>query len=165
MTPPFIHALADCQSTNLGEGTRVWQFSVVLPGATLGDECNICSHCFVENDVVIGNRVTVKCGVQLWDGIRIEDDAFIGPNVTFTNDRFPRSRQYPERFAQTVVKRGASIGGGATLLPGITIGQDAMVGAGSVVTSDVPPGAVVVGNPARVLRDVDKDTPNLSQAN
>ncbi|WP_276528649.1 WxcM-like domain-containing protein [Rosistilla oblonga] len=144
--------MADCQSTQIGEDTRVWQFSVVLPEATIGSECNICSHCFIENDVVIGNRVTVKSGVQLWDGVRIEDDAFIGPNVTFTNDRFPRSRQYPESFASTIVKRGASIGGGATLLPGVTIGQDAMVGAGSVVTSDVPPGSVVVGNPAAVRR-------------
>ncbi|GAB5517435.1 acyltransferase [Rhodopirellula baltica] len=165
MTTPFIHPLADCQSTHIGEGTRVWQFSVVLPGATIGNECNICSHCFVENDVVIGDRVTVKCGVQLWDGVRIEDDAFIGPNVTFTNDRFPRSRQYPESFASTIVKRGASIGGGATLLPGITVGQDAMVGAGSVVTSNVPPGSVVVGSPARVLRQVGNDSPNLSQPN
>ncbi|EMI41652.1 WxcM-like domain-containing protein [Rhodopirellula sp. SWK7] len=152
MPSPFIHPLSDCQSTNIGEGTRVWQFSVVLPEAKVGEDCNICSHCFIENDVVIGNRVTVKCGVQLWDGIRVEDDVFIGPNVTFTNDRFPRSQQYPDRFAQTVIKRGASIGANATLLPGITVGQDAMVGAGSVVTSDVPPGAVVVGNPAAVRR-------------
>ncbi len=152
MPSPFIHPLSDCQSTNIGEGTRVWQFSVVLPGAKIGDDCNVCSHCFIENDVVIGNRVTVKCGVQLWDGLRVEDDVFIGPNVTFTNDRFPRSQQSPDRFAQTVIKRGASIGANATLLPGITLGHEAMVGAGSVVTADVPPGAVVVGNPAKALR-------------
>lgn len=153
---PFIHAMADVQSSAIGARTRVWQFVVILPGAVIGQDCNICSHCFVENDVVVGNRVTVKSGVQLWDGLRIEDDVFIGPNVTFTNDRFPRSRVHPdEGFPQTVVRRGASIGGGATILPGIEIGERAMVGAGAVVTRPVPAGAIVAGNPARVIGQVD----------
>jgi UDP-2-acetamido-3-amino-2,3-dideoxy-glucuronate N-acetyltransferase len=112
MKTPFIHALADVQSTTIGAGTRIWQFVVVLAGAKIGQDCNICSHCLIENDVVIGDRVTVKSGVQLWDGLRVGDDVFIGPNVTFTNDRFPRSKQYPQHFANTVVMAGASIGGG-----------------------------------------------------
>ena len=148
----FIHAEADCQSTHVGLNTRVWQFVVILPNARIGAECNICSHVLIENDVMIGDRVTVKSGVQLWDGLRIEDDVFIGPNVTFTNDRFPRSMQYPESFPITTVRTGASIGGGATILPGITIGHGAMVGAGAVVTKSVPDNALVVGNPARIVR-------------
>lgn len=148
----MIHPSSDVQSTQIGAGTRIWQFVVVLAGAKLGADCNICSHCLIENDVIVGDRVTVKSGVQLWDGIRIEDEVFIGPNVTFSNDRFPRSKQYPEAFLQTVVKAGASIGANATLLPGITIGRNAMIGAGSVVTKDVPDHALVVGNPARIIR-------------
>ncbi|GAB1235488.1 acyltransferase [Ferrigenium sp. UT5] len=149
-----IHALADVQSTNVGKGTRIWQFCVVLAGAKIGSNCNVCAHVFIENDVVVGDNVTIKSGVQLWDGIRLEDDVFIGPNVTFTNDLLPRSRQYPEAFAVTTVKAGASVGGGATILPGIVIGRRAMVGAGAVVTKSVPDGAVVVGNPARIIRYV-----------
>lgn len=152
---PFVHALADVQTLRIGARTRVWQFVVILPGATIGEDCNICSHCFVENDVVVGNRVTVKSGVQLWDGLRLEDDVFVGPNVTFTNDRFPRSRERPEEFPQTRVRRGASIGGGATILPGVDIGERAMVGAGAVVTHDVPPRAIVVGSPARIIGHTD----------
>lgn len=147
----FVHPLADVQSNQIGENSRIWQFVVILPKARIGAESNICSHCFIENDVVLGDRVTIKSGVQLWDGIRVESDVFIGPNVTFTNDKFPRSRRYPESFASTVINRGASIGGGATLLPGLTIGEYAMVGAGSVVTKDVPAGAMVIGNPARIV--------------
>jgi UDP-2-acetamido-3-amino-2,3-dideoxy-glucuronate N-acetyltransferase len=157
MKTPFIHALADVQSTTIGAGTRIWQFVVVLAGAKIGQDCNICSHCLIENDVVIGDRVTVKSGVQLWDGLRVGDDVFIGPNVTFTNDRFPRSKQYPQHFANTVVMAGASIGGGAVLLPGITIGARAMVGAGAVVTRSVPDGATVIGNPARIVGLVGRD--------
>lgn len=148
----MIHPSSDVQSTHIGAGSRIWQFVVVLPGAKIGTDCNICSHCLIENDVIVGDRVTVKSGVQLWDGIRIEDEVFIGPNVTFSNDRFPRSKQYPEAFLQTVVKTGASIGANATILPGITIGSQAMIGAGSVVTKDVPDHALVVGNPARIIR-------------
>ena len=111
----YIHSLADVQSRDIGDGTRIWQFVVILPGAKIGSDANICSHCLIENDVVIGNRVTVKSGVQLWDGIRLEDDVFVGPNVTFTNDRFPRSKQSPDILAATLVCTGASIGGGGYL--------------------------------------------------
>lgn len=149
------HPLADAQAPHVGSGTRIWQFVVVLPGARIGADCNICSHTLIENDVVVGDRVTIKSGVQLWDGLRIEDDVFVGPNVTFTNDPFPRSKRYPDTFAVTTVKAGASIGGGATILPGITIGRRAMVGAGAVVTKSVPDGAIVVGNPARIVRYVE----------
>ena len=153
----FIHPLADCQTTSIGENSRVWQFVVILPEARIGAEANICSHCLIENDVIIGDRVTVKSGVQLWDGLRIGDDVFIGPNVTFTNDKFPRSKVYPELYPITTVGKGASIGGGAVLLPGVTIGEYAMVGAGAVVTRDVPPHMSVVGNPARVVNSVSEE--------
>lgn len=147
----FIHTLADVQSCDIGDNTKIWQFVVILPGAKIGAEANICSHCFIENDVIIGNRVTVKSGVHLWDGVRLEDDVFIGPNVTFTNDRFPRSKQYPKAFSNTLVCAGASIGGGAVLLPGITIGAYAMVGAGAVVTKSLPERSIAIGNPAKVI--------------
>src|SRR5207342_2050632 len=146
----FCHPNALCESKEIGSGTRVWAFAHILPGARIGADCNICDGVFVENDVIVGDRVTVKCGVQLWDGVRLEDDVFVGPNATFTNDRFPRSRQYPAAFPETVVETGASIGANATLLPGIEIGANAMVGAGAVVTRSVPPNAIVVGNPARI---------------
>lgn len=147
-----IHPLSDVQSTSIGAGTRIWQFVVVLPRAHIGAQCNICSHCLIENDVVIGDRVTVKSGVQLWDGLRIEDDVFIGPNVTFTNDKYPKSGNVNFNLIGTRIEKGASIGGGATLLPGILIGAGAIVGAGAVVIKDVPPGAIVVGNPAKILK-------------
>lgn len=146
-----IHPTADVQTAAIGAGTRVWQFCVILPEANIGEGCNICAHVLIENDVRIGNNVTVKSGVQLWDGMSIADDVFIGPNVTFTNDLRPRSKQYPERFARTEVKRGASIGANATILPGVTIGEKAMIGAGAVVTRDVPDYATVVGNPATII--------------
>jgi UDP-2-acetamido-3-amino-2,3-dideoxy-glucuronate N-acetyltransferase len=151
MTPPFIHPLSDVQTTAIGSGTRLWQFVVVLPGAQIGQNCNICSHCLIENDVVIGNRVTVKSGVQLWNGLRVGDDVFIGPNVTFTNDKHPKSGNVNFKLQSTRIGAGASIGGGATLLPGVFIGAHATVGAGAVVTKDVAPGATVIGNPARVI--------------
>jgi acetyltransferase-like isoleucine patch superfamily enzyme len=143
--------LADVQSTAIGEGTRIWQFCVVLPGATIGRDCNICSHCFIENDVVIGDRVTIKSGVQLWDGLRVGDDVFIGPNATFTNDRHPRSGNRGFECLPTMLETGCSVGAGAVILPGVRIGRRAVVGAGAVVTKDVPDGATVVGNPARIL--------------
>jgi UDP-2-acetamido-3-amino-2,3-dideoxy-glucuronate N-acetyltransferase len=146
----FVHPLADVHSATIGPGTRIWQFCVVLAGARIGSNVNICSHCFIENDVSIGDNVTIKNGISLFDGITLEDNVFVGPNVTFTNDKRPRSKARPPEFARTVVKRGASIGGGAVVLPGVTIGENAMVGAGAVVTRDVPPDAVVYGNPARV---------------
>lgn len=157
MSEPLIHALADVHSNAIGAGTRIWQFVVVLAGAKIGQDNNICSHCLIENDVVIGDRVTVKSGVQLWDGLRVGDDVFIGPNASFANDRFPRSKKTPETFLQTVVDAGASIGAGATILPGITIGRNAMVAAGAVVTRSVPPNAIVVGNPAKIVGYVDAD--------
>ncbi|MGQ0987323.1 WxcM-like domain-containing protein [Acinetobacter baumannii] len=145
---PFIHPLSDVHSERIGQNTRVWQYSVILKDATIGNGCNICAHTLIENDVLIGNNVTVKSGVYIWDGITLEDNVFIGPCVAFTNDKKPRSKQYPESFAKTIVERGASIGANATILPGIRIGRNALVGAGAVVTKDVPENAIVVGNPA-----------------
>lgn len=151
----YSHPQALCESKNIGQNSRIWAFSHILPNAVIGDDCNICDHVFIENDVKVGHRVTVKCGVQLWDGTVIEDDVFIGPNATFTNDLFPRSKAYPEKFLQTLVKKGASIGANATILPGLVIGQNSMVGAGAVVTKSVPDHAIVVGNPARITGYVD----------
>ncbi|MEH2919964.1 acyltransferase [Samsonia erythrinae] len=148
----LIHPLSDVQSNNIGNGTRIWQFSVILRGAVIGQNCNICAHTLIENDVTIGDNVTVKSGVYIWDGISIEDNVFIGPCVAFTNDKNPRSKIYPESFLRTIIKENASIGANATILPGVTIGENSMVGAGAVVTKDVPENSVVVGNPARVIR-------------
>ncbi len=147
-----IHPLSDVQSKNIGRDTTIWQFCIVLPNAKIGENCNINCHVFIENDVVIGNNVTIKPGVQLWDGIRIEDNVFIGPNATFTNDLRPRSKEYPDKFLQTVIKKGASIGANATILPGIEIGERAMIGAGSVVINNIPPDTTWVGNPARQIK-------------
>lgn len=156
----FKHQTAIVETEHIGEGTRVWAYAHILPGARVGLHCNICDHTFIENDVVVGDRVTVKCGVQLWDGLRVADDVFIGPNATFTNDPFPRSGQHLQKFPQTVIRRGASIGANVTVLPGITIGEYAMIGAGSVVTHDVPPHAKVLGNPARIVGYVDASPEN-----
>src|ERR1700733_12135689 len=147
----FKHQLAIVESSAVGGGTRVWAFAHILPGAKIGSDCNICDHTFIENDVIVGDRVTVKCGVQLWDGLRVEDDVFIGPNATFTNDAFPRSKRQPPRFLTTIVKKGASIGANATILPGVTIEENVMVGAGTVVTRNVPRNAIVVGNPGQIV--------------
>ncbi len=146
----FIHRSADVQTTNIGKNTNIWQFSVILNGAEIGSGVNICSHCYIENDVIIGNHVTVKNGVCIFDSTTIEDDVFIGPNVTFTNDKWPRSKVFPKKFPRTVIKRGASVGGGSVLLPGIIIGEGAMIGSGSVVAKDVPPQAIVYGDAARI---------------
>lgn len=164
MSDFFVHDKGICESSQIGARTRIWAFAHVLPGARIGADCNICDNVFVENDVVVGDRVTVKCGVQLWDGMRVEDDVFIGPNATFTNDLFPRSRKWPEKFPNTVVRAGASIGANATILPGITIGSGAMVGAGAVVIKSVPPLAIVVGNPARIVGYVDAGAEPVPQA-
>jgi len=146
----FKHELSDVRSSAIGHDTRIWQYAVVLEGARIGSNCNINCHTFIENDVVIGDNVTVKSGVYIWDGIRVENDVFIGPNVTFVNDKFPRSRKYPARFIGSHVMKGASIGAGATILGGITIGRFSMVGAGAVVTKDVPDFALVYGNPSKI---------------
>ena len=147
----FVHPQGICESQQVGDNTRIWAFAHVLPGARIGSDCNICDHVFIENDVSIGDRVTIKCGVQLWDGITVEDDVFIGPNATFTNDAFPRSKHHLPEYPRTRVERGASIGANATVLPGLTIGSHAMVGAGAVILRHVPPNAIVVGNPARIV--------------
>jgi len=146
-----IHPSADVQTDLIGAGTRIWQSVVILPQAVIGKNANICAHCFIENDVVLGDDVTVKSGVYLWDGIQLGDGVFIGPNVTFTNDKYPKSKRYPKEMARTVIETGTSIGGGAVILPGIRIGSSAMVGAGAVVTKSVPPNAIVVGSPARII--------------
>jgi acetyltransferase-like isoleucine patch superfamily enzyme/dTDP-4-dehydrorhamnose 3,5-epimerase-like enzyme len=151
----FVHPQALCESAAIGRNTRIWAFAHVLRGARIGEDCNICDHVFIENDVTIGDRVTIKCGVQLWDGLRVANDVFIGPNATFSNDKYPQSKKYQAQVLQTHIGRGASIGSGATVLPGIQIGARAMVGAGAVVTHDVPARAIVSGNPARITGYVD----------
>jgi acetyltransferase-like isoleucine patch superfamily enzyme len=150
---PFIHSHALVESEQIGPGTRIWAFAHVMPGAVIGSACNICDHTCIDPDVVIGDRVTIKSFVYLVDGMRIEDDVFIGPQATFTNDRFPRSRQ-PFHCEPMVIGTGASIGAGAILVPGVSIGEGAMIGAGALVTRDVPAFSVVIGNPARVVRTV-----------
>ena len=157
-----IHASAEVLSEQIGDGTRIWQHVVVLSGARIGQDCNLCAGIFIENDVQVGDRVTVKNGVQLFDGVRLADDVFVGPNATFTNDQFPRSKQQLDVPLITRVERGASIGANATILPGLTIGENAMVGAGAVVTRDVPANVVVAGNPARIISYVDSEELALS---
>ena len=144
-----IHPLADCMSPHVGEGTNIWQFCVVMPGARIGDDCNICANVVIENDVVVGHHVTVKSGVQLWDGVTLEDHVFIGPNATFTNDAVPRSKNVHYKRVDTIVRQGASIGANSTIVGGLEIGAYALIGVGSVVTHDVPPHALYYGNPAR----------------
>lgn len=151
-----VHSTADVQSSDIGDQTVIWQFSVILQGAKIGQNCNINCHTFIENDVVVGDNVTVKPGVYLWDGLKIEDNVFIGPNVTFTNDKYPRSKQYPDLFQKTILRKGCSIGANATILGGISIGESAIIGAGSVVTKDVPAYAILRGNPASIIGWVDK---------
>jgi UDP-2-acetamido-3-amino-2,3-dideoxy-glucuronate N-acetyltransferase len=157
-----IHPLADVQSTSVGNNTTIWQFAIILEKAVIGNNCNINCHTFIENEVVLGDFVTIKSGVYLWDGITVEDHAFIGPNVSFTNDRFPRSKQYPTAFQQTLIKKGASIGAAAVILGGLTIGSYALIGAGAVVTKNVPDYAMVYGNPAVITGWVDKEGNKLT---
>ena len=149
MNQPFLHPLSDIQTHIIGENSKIWQFCVILSGAEIGLNCNICSHCFIENNVIIGNNVTIKNGVYLFDGMLIEDDVFIGPNATFTNDKYPKSKIYPRQFKNTHIKKGASIGAGAIILPGITIGENALIGAGAIITKDIAPNEIVYGLPAR----------------
>ncbi len=160
---PKIHPLADVQSERIGAGTQVWQFAVVLKEARIGENCNINCQVFIENDVVIGNEVTIKPGVQIWDGIYIADKVFIGPNATFTNDPIPRSKQYPEEFSKTFIGEGASLGANVTVLPGLCIGKYAMLGAGAVLTKDLPDFELWVGNPARFKAYISKDGKVLSK--
>ena len=150
----MIHLLSDCKSTHIGKDTNIWQYCVIFPEAKIGENCNICANVLIENDVTVGNNVTVKSGVQLWDGVIVEDNVFIGPNVTFTNDLFPRSKVHPKEYLKTIIKKGASIGANSTIVCGHTIGENAMIGAGSVVTKDVPAGEVWYGNPARYVKKI-----------
>lgn len=150
----MIHELADVKTSNIGENTNIWQFCVIFQKAEIGSGCNICTNVLIENEVVVGNNVTVKSGVQLWDGVTLEDEVFIGPNVTFTNDLFPRSKNPDWKLVKTRVCKGASIGANATIICGLTIGEGALVGAGAVVTKDIPAHEVWVGNPAKFLRKI-----------
>lgn len=150
----FIHDLADVQTEHIGADTKIWQYSVILPNAVIGRNCNINSHTFIENDVILGDNVTIKCGVYLWDGLRVESDVFVGPNVTFTNDKYPRSKHYPEKYQVTTLRRGSSIGANATVLGGIVIGENSMIGAGSLVTRNVPDNELWIGNPAKFIRKI-----------
>jgi UDP-2-acetamido-3-amino-2,3-dideoxy-glucuronate N-acetyltransferase len=152
----MIHKLADVKTNNIGSNTTVWQYAVILEGAVIGKECNINCHTFIENDVILGDRVTIKSGVYLWDAITVEDDVFIGPNATFVNDSKPRSKQKPEIFIKTTLKKGCSIGANSTVLGGLTIGEFAMIGAGAVITKNVLPNAIMIGNPARRIGWIDK---------
>lgn len=151
------HPLSDVQSPNIGEGTKIWQYAIILKGAVIGGDCNINCHTFIENDVVIGNNVTVKSGIYIWDGIRIADNVFLGPNVSFTNDKYPRSKKYPSEFQITTVEENASIGAGCIIMGGVTIGKNSLIAAGTVVTKSVPPYSLVIGNPGRIKGKVDKD--------
>ena len=151
----MIHPSSEVQSKNIGVDTVIWQFCVILKNAIIGNNCNINFNVFIENDVVVGNNVTIKSGAQLWDGLRVNDNVFIGPNVTFTNDKYPRSKQYPDNFAQTIIKESASIGAGSVLLSGITIGKNSMIGAGSVVTKNIPDNQLWLGNPAKYIKEIE----------
>ena len=161
----MIHALADVKSKQIGKDTRVWQFAVIMDDVVIGENCNINCHTFIESGVRIGDNVTVKSGVYLWTGITLQSNVFIGPNVTFTNDKYPRSKQYPQEFQNTLVEQGASIGAGAIVLGGSTIGKYALVAAGAVVTKSVPTHAMVMGNPAKIVAWVDTEGNKLTQLN
>lgn len=150
----MIHPLADCMNKKVPESTRVWQFCVIFPNCNIGENCNICANVLIENEVSIGNGVTIKSGVQIWDGVTLEDNVFVGPNVTFTNDMYPKSGNTTYRMLRTKVCSGASIGANSTILPGITIGSNAMIGAGSVVTKDIPSGELWLGNPAKFIKKI-----------
>ena len=148
----MIHPLSDVKSNKIGEGTKIWQFCVIFPETSIGKNCNICAFVLIENNVEIGDNVTIKSGVQIWDATTIEDNVFIGPNVTFTNDKYPKSKNIDWEIKKTLIKKGASIGANSTILPGITIGENAMIGAGSVVTKNVPKNELWLGNPAKFIK-------------
>jgi len=149
----FIHPLSDVKSANIGKNTRIWQFCVVLKNAIIGENCNICAQCFIENEVKIGNNVTIKNGVHLWDGMTIEDNVQVGPNVTFTNDKYPRAK-HTYILQKTLIKRNASIGAASIILGGISLGENVMIGAGSLVTKDIPDNELWYGNPAKFIRKI-----------
>lgn len=151
----MIHKLAECMNSNVPDSTKIWQFCVVFPNCKIGENCNICANVLIENDVVIGNNVTIKCGVQIWDGITLEDNVMVGANVSFTNDMYPRSQNKDWKLMKTRICKGASIGAGSVILPGLTIGENAMIAAGSVVTKDVPAGELWMGSPAKFYKKVD----------
>lgn len=153
----MIHPLSDVQTIKIGKNTKIWQFTIVLGNAKIGANCNINSHCFIENDVTIGDNTTVKCGVYLWDGVRLANNVFVGPNVTFTNDKYPKSKFYPDTFQKTKVEDNVSIGAGSIILGGITIGKGSMVGAGSLVTKNIPEGELWFGSPAKFIRKISSD--------
>jgi UDP-2-acetamido-3-amino-2,3-dideoxy-glucuronate N-acetyltransferase len=153
----MIHPLSDCKNHNIPESTNIWQFCVIFPNAQIGENCNICSHCLIENEVKIGNNCTVKCGVQLWDGIELEDNVIIGANTTFTNDLYPRAKNKDWNLLHTKICKGASIGAGSVILPGLTIGSHAMIGAGSVVTKNIPKNTIWIGNPAQMNGYITQD--------
>lgn len=153
----MIHPLADCKSNKIPESTNIWQYCVVFPNAQIGEDCNICSHCLIENEVVIGNHVTIKSGVQVWDGITLEDSVMIGANVCFTNDLYPRSKNKDWKLLPTIVHKGASVGAGSVILPGLEIGEHAMIGAGSVVTKNIPSNTLWYGNPAQMRGFITRD--------
>ena len=152
----MIHPLSDVQSNKIGSNTNIWQYCVVLKNAEIGENCNICSHCFIENDVKIGNNVTIKCGVQIWDGIEIEDNVFIGPNVTFSNDKYPRSKCHDVEFAKTIIKQGASIGANCTIIPGVIIGENSLIGAGTVVTKNIPDNVLIKEDKNYIINPYDR---------
>ncbi len=161
----MIHLLADVQTKQIGTDTNIWQFSIILAGAVIGDSCNINCHTFIENDVKIANNVTIKSGVYLWDGIEIEDNVFVGPNVTFTNDERPRSKQYPVEFKRIKIKKNASIGAAAVILGGVEIGEYAMIGAGALVTKNVPARALVIGSPSKIVGWLNCDGSKMQKEN
>ena len=149
----FIHPLSDVQTKNIGKNTQIWQFVVILPEAKIGNSCNICANCLIENEVSLGNNVTVKSGVQLWNGVTVEDDVFIGPNVTFCNDRYPKSGNRNFKLEPILIKKGASIGANSTILPGVTIGENAMIAAGSVVFKDVKANTTYIDQRSTLLKE------------
>lgn len=152
-----IHKSSEVQTKYVGSGTTIWQNVVILSGARIGRNVNICAHCFIENDVTIGDNVTIKSGVYIWNGTTVNDNVFIGPNVTFTNDKYPRSKNINKKILKTLLHSGCSIGGGTTILPGIVIGKNSLIGAGSVVTKSIPPYAMAKGSPAKIYDYIDND--------
>ncbi|WFD11385.1 acyltransferase [Tepidibacter hydrothermalis] len=151
MNEYFIHQKAIVDTKKIGCDTRIWPFTHILEGATIGTNCNICEHVFIENNVTVGNDVTIKNGVYIWDGIFIEDNVFIGPCVTFINDVHPRSKVYPIEFEKTIIKKGASLGANSTIMGGLTIGEYATIGAGSVVLRNVNSYEIIAGNPGNLI--------------